>query len=93
MWHEICILKKRKGGRRMKNSRILKWSKALCLTLALLMTFMALSPLHSDAGVCETALARCAVDAVIVGLFSGVAPGLIFAAGCGMGYQWCLMYY
>ncbi len=77
----------------MKNSRILKGSKAICLTLALLMTFLALLPLHSDASVCGAALGRCAVDAVLVGLFSGVAPGLVFAAGCAMGYQWCLMYY
>ena len=77
----------------MKNSRILKRSKAVCLTLALLMTFLALSPLHSDASVCEEALSKCAIDAFIVGLFSGLASGLVYGAGCGIGYQWCLMYY
>lgn len=77
----------------MKNSRIFKRSKAVSLTLVLLVASLALLPLYSNAGLCETALARCAVDAVIVGLFGGVASGVVYAAGCALGYQWCLMYF
>ena len=86
-------LRKAKGGGKMKDSRIFKRSKAVSLALVLLVASLALLPLYSDAGVCEAAFGRCAVDAVIVGLFGGFASGVIYAAGCALGYQWCLMYY
>jgi hypothetical protein len=42
---------------------------------------------------CDRALARCSVDAMIAGLFSGPQSFLAYSAGCFLGYTWCLKYY
>ena len=46
-----------------------------------------------EAGVCERALQKCAIDAGIAGITGGVIVGLSWAAACLAGYDWCLRYY
>jgi len=46
-----------------------------------------------DAGVCEKALQKCAIDAAIAGVSGGAFAGLAWGALCLSGYEWCLRYY
>ena len=46
-----------------------------------------------EAGVCERALQKCAIDAAIAGISGGVIAGLAWASACLAGYDWCLRYY
>ncbi len=47
----------------------------------------------SEKEVCDKALVKCGVDAVIAGILSGAQTFLLFYSGCLMGYSWCLKYY
>jgi hypothetical protein len=46
-----------------------------------------------EAGVCERALQKCAVDATIAGITGGIYAGLAWGSACLAGYDWCLRYY
>jgi len=46
-----------------------------------------------DAGVCERALQKCAIDAAIAGITGGAFAGLSWASLCLAGYDWCIRYY
>lgn len=50
-------------------------------------------PFMATAGVCEEAVGRCVVEAVISGIFGGSPALFAHATGCVVGYQWCLKYY
>jgi hypothetical protein len=60
--------------------------------LALIFLVVALVP-SSQAGVCERALQKCAVDATIAGISGGLVAGLAWGSACLAGYDWCLRYY
>ncbi len=61
------------------------------LILSLVILFC--SPGFASSETCDRALARCGVDAMIAGLFSGPQSFLAYSAGCFLGYSWCLRYY
>ena len=50
-------------------------------------------PFILTAGVCENAVERCAVEALISGFFGGSPALAAHAIGCAVGYQWCLKYF
>ena len=63
--------------------------------IVLLLTVVLIAvPSFAEARACENALERCLVDAVFAAIVS-LNPGVLFgyAAGCVMGYEWCLLYY
>ena len=43
--------------------------------------------------ICGQALEKCAVQAVMAGMFGGMNSFAAYASGCFMGYNWCLKYY
>jgi hypothetical protein len=67
--------------------------RVLTGTLALLMIFLFLTPHQLSAGVCERALAKCGIDALLTSLLSGPEIGALYLSGCLLGYSWCLQYY
>jgi len=67
--------------------------KIIIFGLIVCVCFFLVFSVNASADVCEKALSRCAVDAVIAGLFSGPQSFLLYASGCFMGYSWCLKYY
>ena len=62
-------------------------------TLVLLMIFIVLAPHQLSAGVCERALAKCGIDALLTSLLSGPEIGALYFSACLLGYSWCLQYY
>jgi hypothetical protein len=82
-----------KGGFEMK--KIIKKSQKKLVVVGLIFCLIVLcsTPGFASKEVCEKALARCGVDAVVAGLFSGPQAFLSYYAGCFMGYSWCLKYY
>ena len=76
----------------MKGLKSKKMTKVMVGALAALVFILAAAPYHLDAGICEKAFQRCMVDATISGLFGGPGTGSAYAAGCGIGYAWCLRY-
>ncbi|MFQ6108976.1 MAG: hypothetical protein ACE5L7_05430 [Candidatus Aminicenantales bacterium] len=77
----------------MKGSKVSRSKKTLAAALVLLVAVLVFLPLQSDAGVCEDAAMRCAVDAILISIFTGVSTGLVFTAFCAFGYEWCLRYF
>ena len=68
---------------------------AAALTFILFVTALANLPAWADDNteICNKALLKCGVDAVIAGLLSGL-PALAYTMmGCFIGYDWCLKYY
>lgn len=66
------------------------------ITLAVLIFFVffgAAAPSAQAENVCEKALAKCLMDAVVSLILSGPQTAAVFAAGCVNGYVWCLKYY
>ncbi|MGB8952506.1 MAG: hypothetical protein WCC06_07555 [Candidatus Aminicenantales bacterium] len=79
----------------MKKSKK-SWGKiSLALGLSLFFLFLSFAPyLRSAPGgdICTQALEKCAVDAAIVGVFSGIVAGLGYLSFCIAGYDWCRRY-
>lgn len=69
----------------MKKIFVLGLMFVVCLFLA--------SSVYASEDVCKKALARCAADAVVAGLFSGPQSFMLYYSGCFIGYSWCLKYY
>ena len=67
--------------------------KFLAGFLALLLISIAFTPHTLNAGVCERALAKCGIDALLSTLLSGPEIGALYYSGCLLGYAWCLQYY
>ena len=72
-----------------KGSRILVGA----LVFSLLMGVVFAPSLHANQAVCERALARCALDAMIAGLTGGPLAFALWGSGCLMGYDFCMRYY
>jgi hypothetical protein len=64
----------------------------LCLLLSFLTIYLATGP-NLKASVCEDARDVCFIDALIIGLLSGIVPALVYADLCVLGYRWCKKYY
>jgi len=78
----------------MKKKKILKKAAFIALALAVIVA-AGLFPLDLEArvGICEEALGRCGMDAVLAGMMGGGHVFGVYAAGCVLGYSWCLNYY
>lgn len=76
-------IQKKKRGRIMVGS----------LVFMLLMGAFITPSLHATRAVCEKALHRCAVDAVIAGMTGGPLALSLWGTGCLLGYDFCLRYY
>lgn len=63
------------------------------LVFSLLMGVVTAPSLHANLAVCEEALARCGIDAIIAGLTGGPLAFSLWGTGCLMGYDFCLRYY
>jgi hypothetical protein len=72
-----------------KGSRILIGA----LVFFLFMGVVTAPSLHATRAVCERALHRCAVDALIAGMSGGPLAAALWGASCLMGYDFCLKYY
>lgn len=78
----------------MRKNKVLKG----VVVAALLLAVIAVSgffpvDLEARVGLCEEALGRCAWDAAVAGLMGGAHAFGAYAAGCLLGYSWCLEYY
>ena len=76
----------------MKQFKKRKGNTILVGVLVLIFLISVFAP-SLDAGVCERALQKCAVDAAIAGITGGFVPGLAWGSVCLAGYNWCLHYY
>ena len=74
---------------RKKGSRILIGA----LVFSLLIGVVFAPSLHASRAVCDRALARCGVDAVVAGLTGGPLAFALWGSGCLMGYSFCMRYY
>jgi hypothetical protein len=83
------------GDRRFKMKKFIKLSPKKLVAAGLIFSLVVFcsSPVLASKEVCENALTRCGVDALIAGLFSGPQTFMAYYAGCLMGYSWCLRYY
>lgn len=63
------------------------------LVFVLLMGVILTPSLHASRAICERALQRCAVDAVIAGMTAGPLAFSLYGTGCLMGYDFCMRYY
>ncbi len=72
-------------------------SKKIVLTAAfiLLAAVITAVPVHAaeNTNVCNKALLKCGIDAVIAGLLSGGTALLLISMGCIIGYEFCLKFY
>jgi hypothetical protein len=72
-------------------------SKRIVLTAAfiLLAAVVFAVPAHAmdNTAVCNKALLKCGIDAVIAGLLSGGTVMLLISMGCIIGYEFCLKFY
>ncbi len=48
---------------------------------------------QDNVDICSLALEKCAVQAVMAGMFGGMNSFASYASGCFIGYDWCLKYY
>jgi hypothetical protein len=71
--------------------RSVKSLVAACLVVCLI--FCSSFVFASEKEVCDKALIKCGVDALIAGVLSGAQTFLLLYSGCLMGYTWCLKYY
>jgi len=78
--------------KQMKQFKKRKGNAILVGVLAFILLISAFAP-SLDAGVCERALHKCAVDATIAGVTGGVITGIAWGSVCLAGYHWCLRYY
>ncbi len=78
----------------MREKKVLKGVVAAALILVVI-AVSGFFPLDLEArvGLCEEALGRCAMDAAVAGLMGGAHAFGAYAAGCVLGYSWCLDYY
>jgi hypothetical protein len=77
----------------MKRTKDRRISKVLAaVSVFLILGFVVTSAGWADS-LCEKALARCLVDAVVATILSGPETGGAYVLGCLNGYTWCLMYY
>ena len=67
--------------------------RVLAVSLIFMVGVMMFSPTQLSADTCQRALGKCAVDALIAGIFGGSLVLLSYATGCLAGYKWCLRYY
>lgn len=67
--------------------------KLVVVGLIFSLVILCSSPGFASKEVCENALIKCGVDAVVAGLISGPQSFLAYSAGCFIGYSWCLKYY
>jgi hypothetical protein len=72
-----------------KGSRILIGA----LVFSLLTGVVFAPSLHASRAICERALSRCAVDALIAGLTGGPIAFALWGTGCLAGYDFCMRYY
>ena len=72
-----------------KGSRILIGALVFFLFMGVVMA----PSLHATRAVCERALHKCAVDAVIAGMTGGPVAFALWGTGCVMGYDFCMKYY
>ena len=87
----------KEGARRLNMKKIhkKKGSRILIgmLVFSLLMGVVMAPSLHASRAVCEEALAKCGIDAVIAGLTGGPLAFALWGTGCLLGYDFCLRYY
>ncbi len=70
-----------------------KWIRGVSVGLILGLVFLTAAPML-DAAVCEDALKKCLLDALMSTIFPFNLIQLALSAGnCTMGYQFCLLYY
>ncbi len=77
----------------MKNNTKGKTVKLTVGVLIVSVLLCAWAPSAHAGDICEKALTKCLVDAVIALILAGPQTSVIFAAGCFNGYIWCLTYY
>ena len=80
---------------RRKHMKQFKKRKSTAILVGVLFFILLISAFATslDAGVCQRALQKCAVDAAIAGITGGVLYGLAWGSVCLAGYDWCLRYY
>lgn len=80
----------------MKNRFHTKPKTVAALALVVCLLVFSLFPQSASGGVCEKALSRCAKDLLFPGILGLLISPVSFgagAAGCFLGYEWCLKYY
>lgn len=78
---------------KQKKGFLFKCSSLFLLTLILVQP--ALLATSADKPECDTALKKCFGDSLLASFFSmfNFMVWSLSAAGCIMGYEWCLLYY
>ena len=77
----------------MKKNSCRRQAKALASALVFLILGLAFAPAVQADDVCEEALTKCLVDAVVALIISGPQAAGAYALGCLNGYTWCLKYF
>ncbi len=74
-------------------NKLTKWAAAL--TVAAVLTALYAAPIQAreSVSICNNALVKCGLDAVVAGLLSGGSAMALTFMGCLIGYDWCLKYY
>ena len=76
----------------MKHKKI-GFKKFLAGVLVLALFGVLSMPTYGSGDVCYDALEKCAVQAIMAGMFGGMNSFASYASGCFIGYDWCLKYY
>jgi len=77
----------------MKNNpkrRVIKLTASALIVCVLLCAW---APSAHAGNICNKALSKCLVDAVIALILAGPQTAAIYASGCLNGYVWCLTYF
>lgn len=67
--------------------------RILVRALVLLISIYAVAPILQARNACDRALGRCAADAMVVLIFSGIQTSALYSTSCLIFYDWCRRYY
>lgn len=76
--------------------KIIDKRRVLKLTASALIVCMLLcawAPSAHARNICNKAVSKCLIDALIAFILAGPHTAAIYASGCLNGYIWCLTYY
>jgi len=73
--------------------RKINGKKIIVGALLLLALLQVTAPFMQAKNVCIDAVVKCGADALIAGAFGGLEVFGMYAAGCIVGYSWCIKYY
>jgi hypothetical protein len=77
----------------MRNKGIIGFKRFSAAILILVIVGSVSLPAQDHVAICNRALEKCGVQAVIAGIFGGLNSLGAYAAGCLIGYDFCLKYY